>query len=78
MIRSVMGEIATRLRTAARFAPQEETSARAALQLRRQGLSETWALLGGFLKWMSDGNPIANDRDPADGDTLDVKRRFRF
>jgi rhodanese-related sulfurtransferase len=37
----------------------EQTSARAALELRRQGLSDVWAVLGGFEKWRSEGNPIA-------------------
>jgi rhodanese-related sulfurtransferase len=37
----------------------EQTSARAALELRRRGLSEVWAVLGGFEKWRTEGNPIA-------------------
>ena len=36
----------------------EQTSARAALELRRQGLTEVWAVAGGYEKWVSDGNPV--------------------
>jgi rhodanese-related sulfurtransferase len=38
--------------------PQEATSARVALQLREQGFTEAYALLGGFDAWRSAGYPV--------------------
>jgi 3-mercaptopyruvate sulfurtransferase SseA len=42
----------------------EHTSARAALDLQRLGITNVKALLGGWNQWVADKNPVAKGEKP--------------